>query len=115
MNGANFQSLAALTSLQWLDLSDAKIIGSDFATLPNLPKLQTLYLNGKNVTDEHLMHLAKLRLSLLATLSLTSTSVSDRGVSVIMWAIQPRAFVFVLLPKHNRTVRRRAGSDDELA
>ncbi len=48
--------------------------------MPRLARLQTLFLAGKNVNDQYLLHLAELRLPALATLSLNATSVSDAGV-----------------------------------
>jgi len=81
LEGADFRNFAALQSLQWLDLAWADMSADDFATLPRLAKLQTLFLAGKNVDDQHLLHLAQLRLPALATLSLEATSVSDAGVA----------------------------------
>jgi hypothetical protein len=54
---------------------------SDFATMPRLASLQTLFLAGEKVNDQHLLHLAQLRLPALATLSLQATSVSDVAVA----------------------------------
>jgi len=80
LKGADFRNFAALQSLQWLDLSWADMSADDFQTLPDLAKLQTLFLEGENIGDRHLLHLAQLRLPALATVSLEATSVSDAGV-----------------------------------
>ena len=78
--GRDFRNFAALQSLQWLDLHWADMSADDFATMPHLAKLQTIFLSGEKVKDQHLLHLAQLRLPALATLSLEATSVSDAGV-----------------------------------
>lgn len=80
LTGCDFRNLTALQSLQWLNLSDADMTADDFATLPQLAGLHTLCLSGQNVTDAHLVHLARLRLPRLARLSLDTSSVSDAGL-----------------------------------
>jgi hypothetical protein len=76
----DFQALAAINSLQWLTLAQAKMSPKDFSTLPRLEKLQTLWLSGHQVTDAYLEHLAEIKLPSLLSLGLYYTSVTDAGM-----------------------------------
>jgi Leucine-rich repeat (LRR) protein len=80
LEGADLSQLRQLQSLVWLDLSNAKMAGRDFQSLPPLASLETLLMDGQNVTDQFLLHLVALDLPALARLGLNETSVSDRGV-----------------------------------
>ncbi len=83
LTGGDFRHLAGLQSLQWLDLAYTEMPADQFAAFPRTPRLQTVFFAGQNITDEHLQHLARLRLPALVTMSLDSTSVSDPGIQAL--------------------------------
>ncbi len=82
--GADLSPLGALQNLQYLNLSMSKLSEEDFKSLPRLPKLEVLRLEGV-ATDAILEHLASLKLPKLKKVNLAHSvlAVTDRGVSAL--------------------------------
>lgn len=80
---ADFSHMRTIGSLQWLTLARSTMTEADFATLPCLERLELLWLDGPQVTDAYLDHLAKIRLPSLRTLGLYATSVTNRGMETL--------------------------------
>jgi hypothetical protein len=81
LNGADFSCLRDLQSLQLLDLALANMSARDFQTLPRLESLRAIELEGDQITDEFVSHLARLKVASLTRVSLDSTQVSDAGLA----------------------------------
>jgi hypothetical protein len=81
LRGVDLSPLGDLRSLQLLDLTSARLSVEDFRTLPRLECLRAIELDGHQVTDGYVGHLARLRLPSLVRLTLDSTSVSDTGLA----------------------------------
>jgi hypothetical protein len=76
---AGLKYLAALSNLQWLDLSGTKVSDTGLNELAGLKQLKTLRLNDTQVTDAGLKGLANLKT--LTTLEVKRTNVTDKGLA----------------------------------